>query len=605
MKRLKIFIILLIVSLSFQPLKATHIVGGDITAKALGANKFEITLTLFFDCINGNPGAFDPAVAIGIFDKASDVLQDTVMLPFTDSLTLQLGDSCYTPANLCVRKLRYVSQKFIANNPNGLYLSWLRCCRNGALLANVLNAGNSGNVFYTEIPNPALQNSTPVFSSYPDAYMCVNFFNEDIFSATDPEGDSLVYSLSAPLDCSTNGQCGTINPSPGVAPGPYGTIPWQPPYSVVNIMGDPAMAINSQTGILTTNPPSLGVFVFCVKVEEYNRATKIKLGEIRREVQYAVLPCTFTTAGVSGPKTICLGQSTTLSATGGTNYLWNTGQTAPSVAVTPTAVGTHTYVVSAKVGSCSDTASVIITVYSPPLAAITGSTSICAGRNATLIASGGTSYSWIPGGQNTSAIYPSVTGTYSVIVSIGSNCSDTAVVTVTSLNNPSLTILSQTGPLCSGGNDGSAMVAASGGSSPYAFNWSPKGGVNPSATDLRSGAYIVTVTDSNGCTEDEPITIADPAVIPIALPNAFSPNGDGENDVFCIQGGINCVKQSIITIYDRWGKKVYESKDPAFCWEGTYNGEALNTAVFAYTLEYVMIQTNKFVFLKKNVNLIR
>ena len=163
---------------------ATHIVGGDITVKWLNGNNFEITLTHYFDCINGQPGAFDSTVAVGIFNKATNLIVDSLTIPFIDSLTLVLGDACYTPSNLCIRQQRYITTVSIPNNPSGYYLAWLRCCRN-SIISNIISPGNSGNVFYTEIPDPALQNSTPTFNTYPDAYMCVNNPNIDDFSRSE------------------------------------------------------------------------------------------------------------------------------------------------------------------------------------------------------------------------------------------------------------------------------------------------------------------------------------------------------------------------------------------------------------------------------------
>ena len=151
----------LFLALSFQS-KATHIVGGDITVKSLGSNNFEITLTLFFDCINGSPAAFDPIVSVGIYDKVSNAMQQCVNIAFTDSVNLALGDTCYTPPNMCVRKQRYIATVSIPNNPNGYYLEWARCCRN-SIISNITNPGGSGNIFYTEIPDPAINNSTPTF----------------------------------------------------------------------------------------------------------------------------------------------------------------------------------------------------------------------------------------------------------------------------------------------------------------------------------------------------------------------------------------------------------------------------------------------------------
>jgi gliding motility-associated-like protein len=90
----------------------------------------------------------------------------------------------------------------------------------------------------------------------------------------------------------------------------------------------------------------------------------------------------------------------------------------------------------------------------------------------------------------------------------------------------------------------------------------------------------------------------------LALPNTFSPNGDGNNDKYCLQGWDLCVTNFDIIIYDRWGEKVFESIDPSFCWDGTYNGKALEPAVFIYVVKALFnnsVNLNK----KGNVTLIK
>lgn len=411
------------------PAGATHIVGGDITVKSVGGNSFEVTLNLFHDCATGL--AFDPTVTIGIYDKVTNALQQNLILPLVDSLLVPLGDTCYTPPGMCVRKKRYFGTATIPNNPNGYYLAWIRCCRN-ANIDNIVNPNSSGNIFYAEILNPVIGNSSPTFVTYPDAYMCQNFSNLDDFKATDIDGDSLVYSLSLPLDCSSSGYCTLTVPAPLPSPKPYSTVVWQAPYSASNIMGDPAMAINSNTGILTTKPPTQGLFVFCVRVQEFRAG--VQIGEIRRDVQYAVLPCTFPSVSVSGPNPICLGQSTTLSAAGTGNYLWNTGATTAAIVVQPTAVGTYTYsAVTTINANCHVSADTVITVLVQPTAMFDLTTMIsCTGTITELkdLSTDAATWAWDFGDGTTSTLpnpghtFPA-SGTYTVSLQVTNGpCTD-------------------------------------------------------------------------------------------------------------------------------------------------------------------------------------
>ncbi|MFL5764608.1 MAG: gliding motility-associated C-terminal domain-containing protein [Bacteroidia bacterium] len=108
------------------------------------------------------------------------------------------------------------------------------------------------------------------------------------------------------------------------------------------------------------------------------------------------------------------------------------------------------------------------------------------------------------------------------------------------------------------------------------------------ATPSQTTTYCVVATLA-GCI-DSACTIVNvevpcPNNRDMGVPNAFTPNNDGVNDKFCLDGWSSCVKDFQIVIFDRWGEKVFESKDPAFCWDGVYQGKALDPAVFVYYIK--------------------
>ena len=223
------------------------------------------------------------------------------------------------------------------------------------------------------------------------------------------------------------------------------------------------------------------------------------------------------------------------------------------------------------------------------------------------------------GQQNPGSICYSAPGTYTVMLVTKFSCSlsDTAFATVTVLS----------APVADAGSDvtiniGESTTLISSGGGTYA--WSPSTGLSctlcsdpvasPSATTL----YCVTVTDTSGCTDSSCVTVfIEPIDCSNAgelyLPNAFSPNGDGENDYIQLHyGNINCIKKSKLVIYDRWGEKIVESADPAFIWIGTYSSKTadgkpprvLGAAVFVYYLE-AMLLTGETIIKKGNVSLIK
>ena len=78
--------------------------------------------------------------------------------------------------------------------------------------------------------------------------------------------------------------------------------------------------------------------------------------------------------------------------------------------------------------------------------------------------------------------------------------------------------------------------------------------------------------------------------LPVYIPNAFSPNGDGNNDHFIIYGDNNSIKIPLLQIFDRWGNMVFEAKDfrpndPKFGWDGMFEGRFMNAQVLVWKAE--------------------
>lgn len=120
------------------------------------------------------------------------------------------------------------------------------------------------------------------------------------------------------------------------------------------------------------------------------------------------------------------------------------------------------------------------------------------------------------------------------------------------------------------------------------FEWTPAATLscsdceNPAASPQQTTTYAVTATDINGCFASDTVTITVIDDRSVFVPNIFTPNGDGRNDELLIFGkGIAAID---FTIYDRWGAKIYHTTNPDDGWDGTLDGEALNSGVFVYTL---------------------
>jgi gliding motility-associated-like protein len=117
-----------------------------------------------------------------------------------------------------------------------------------------------------------------------------------------------------------------------------------------------------------------------------------------------------------------------------------------------------------------------------------------------------------------------------------------------------------------GGSDGSIHVEVSGGTPEYIFTWTPEGLPDDhELTGLGEGDYTVTVTDANGCSVDSTITLTAPKEFMIYT--ALSPNGDGFNDTYVIDGAEFCSGNQF-KVFNRWGNLVYEKTNYYNQWYG-------------------------------------
>lgn len=134
---------------------------------------------------------------------------------------------------------------------------------------------------------------------------------------------------------------------------------------------------------------------------------------------------------------------------------------------------------------------------------------------ASVTGSGGTgpyTYAWAPGGMNTPSVSGLCAGTYTCTVTDANGCSTTQSVTITQ-PTPVVLSITVTNVTCNGSCDGSATAAASGGTAPYTYMWMPGGITTPGANGLCAGTYTIIVTDANGCSSAQTVTITQPAPV--------------------------------------------------------------------------------------------
>ncbi|QKG55514.1 hypothetical protein GKZ68_01980 [Hymenobacter sp. BRD128] len=284
-----------LVLLSAPAARATHIVGGEMDLQYLSGDTYQLTLNLYFDAVNGSPGALDTDLTAGIFDKATNRRLANVLLPLSSTSFVSYTNPACTVGSLSTKALVYRNTIELPagtyNGAQGYYAAVERCCRN-ITISNIIAPANAAQTFYLEFPavtrrGQTFRDSTPrVFPPLAD-YACLGEVFTYDFAGQDPDGDSLVYDMVTPL----NGHSTPTDPKPTQATSaPYTEIIWAAGRSVASqIPGAPALTIGAHTGRLTVRPTATGLFVFGVRCQEFRKGEKI--GETRRDFQLQVLNC--------------------------------------------------------------------------------------------------------------------------------------------------------------------------------------------------------------------------------------------------------------------------------------------------------------------------
>ncbi|MBK9318959.1 MAG: gliding motility-associated C-terminal domain-containing protein [Bacteroidetes bacterium] len=238
---------------------------------------------------------------------------------------------------------------------------------------------------------------------------------------------------------------------------------------------------------------------------------------------------------------------------------------------------------------------------------------ICGGTATALPAGGNGNYSYQwndPQNQTSASATGLCQGTYAVLISDGLGCTYTDSITVNYVDSfPIIAATADTNLLYSGQSTGLHANPSSPG---FTYSWTPSSSLNnssssdPIATPPENTTYIVIATDPNGCSVTDTLFIEVKNILcdepEIYIPSAFSPNGDQKNDEFMVRG--NTIETLYLAIYDRWGEKVFETRDQRNGWNGFYKGKLVPPDVYVYYVESTCF--NKAEFRKKgNITVIR
>ncbi len=293
-------LLLLVTTLSLK-LHAAHIAGGEFRLKHIKNDEYRLQIRFFRDCSAGeNAPPFNPdPLLVGIYDIATNKIVDTFKLRTVDNYKSEFGNTnCITATN-CIDINVYQATIYLTkekyNNLAGYYISWERCCRNN-VISNIKDPGAASMAYYMEIPSPypggssvQVINSSPEFTRDPVEFLCVNKPFSYNFLSTEADGDSLVYSLTTPLNGNTSQDTTNVD-NLYVRQGPYPPVTWEVGFDENNALnGNPDLTINRADGTISVTPTQQGVYVFAILIEEYRNG--VKIGEVRRELELFVYVC--------------------------------------------------------------------------------------------------------------------------------------------------------------------------------------------------------------------------------------------------------------------------------------------------------------------------
>lgn len=260
---------------------------------------------------------------------------------------------------------------------------------------------------------------------------------------------------------------------------------------------------------------------------------------------------------------------------GYTSWLWNTGST--SFSITASSTGTY-WVRAVNNNTCNILIDTFHTTFKPmPVVFLGKDTSICQGDNITLRSPqpGTATYQWNTGSTD-SSIIASPGKTYSLTVT-QNGCSGSASINIATLYQPTLNLGPDT-TLCSGELLNLPIAAGNGN-----LIWSD-GSMGPSFTASVTGTYWATLTNPCGSVSDTVHLVYD--FCDLWFPSAFTPNGDGINDIIRVVGSLREYKDFSLGIFNRWGQRVFYTQDIYQGWDGKFNGVRQEIGTYFYQIFY-------------------
>jgi gliding motility-associated-like protein len=433
---------------------------------------------------------------------------------------------------------------------------------------------------------------------------------------TSSAGCSNTYQISQPLSFSEN-------PVIAITHTPSGCTPLAASFTATLQTGDTSTIRwiwrlpNGDSSVLATPMPQTYTQPGFYKAT----LTGIYLNGCRTTITDSVEVFSLPQLSVSNTLNICKGQSGNISARGAASYNWmpaiglacsNCGSTSAAP------VSNTTYnVTGTNANGCVSSKTVQVNVAQPITVQGRGTGNLCKGSSKKIQAEGAITYQWSPaaGLSNTIGaeitVQPDSTTRYQVVGKDERGCfSDTSYVTITVYPIPTVNAGSDKSTTAGTPIDLDAVVSAD----VTQVQWYPTDALSRNANGITvkptvNTEYTVEVTNAGGCAARDRVFVQ---VLcnnaSVFLPNLFSPNGDGVNDVFYVRGS-GSFKVVSLRIFNRWGQLVFSrnnftANDPAQGWDGSYKGQKLGSDTFVYMAD-VVCENNGVTVLKGNISLVR
>lgn len=530
----QLFTLVLLMGMFFgaRQASASHAAGSDLTYQYLGNNQYLVTYTMYRDCF----GISAPTTkSLRWISNSCGIAAQTITMNRVVPTGQEITFNCPGVVSTCnggtapgIQQYVYTATVTLPQGCPDWNFSVTECCRNAAI--TTLNNPASDDLYIEAyLNNTTINNSSPVFSNVPVAFMCIgqdNYYNHGVIDA---EGDSLVYSFINPRDAANV------------------PVSYNSGFSIANPLSSvPGVSINPATGDIFMRPTASEVGVIAVLIREYRNG--VLIGSVMRDLQIYTIACSNTLPNASGingttdfATSSCVGGQLcfdVISADPNPNdslfMTWNQGIPGATFTITPGMRPTgrfcwsptaaqarpqpYTFTVTVRDNACPSNGvqtysfSILVSNLNVSLTS-TPSVSCYGAHNgsasATVSGAGPFSYLWTgPGGIEftTPSISHLSAGNYTMNVMDSAGCVGTQYFTIA---QPAPLNVSIT-PVNAGCNStlGSATANVSGGTPNYTYTWNTiPAQTTQTASDLAAGSYTVNVRDANGCRASQSVTI--------------------------------------------------------------------------------------------------